>query len=331
MKNTSALIGIILGALALRGQPPPEDKEKGAQGPAPPIKLVRLTDDDSRISVAFAPDGKSFASGGIDNRIRIWDVGTGKLRQKILAYNAPAGIARLAYFPDGKTLASAGWFGDGTLKLWEVATGKQLKVIGKNEGGIGYLAVSPDGNFVAWNGEAGKIHLYDVSAGKDARVLRLPLAVDSAAFSPDSKTLATANGNGKVRLWDVASGEVIRDIAAGQTTATGSQSIAFCKDGETLATASGQVKLWKVASGDGVVALGPKDEYAFCVAMSPDGRFVAGGTNRALRVWDMKTRKELYRWDEQAYSLAFSPDGRWLALGTYEGATAFVEIAKPAP
>jgi WD40 repeat protein len=269
--------------------------------------------------VAFAPDGKTLATGGVDNHVRFWEVGTGKFQGALPAHNAPAGVSRLAYSPDGKLLATASWAGDGkpwagAVKLWDVASAKQRKVVGTNHGGISFLAFAPDGRFLVW-GNAGTIHLYDVAADREARVLSVEHAVDSVAFSPDNRLLASASGGGIVRLWDVTSGKAVRDIRAGQTVATGSQAVAFSRDGKVLATASAQVKLWNVETGAEIAALGPADTNPFCVAFSPDGRFLAAGTMAAVHLWDAATYKEIWSWNEPAYSLAFSRDGRWLAFG----------------
>jgi WD40 repeat protein len=307
---------LALAPLSVLGQPAP--------------KLVRLEHEGTRINVAFSPDGKTLATGGQDNHIRLWDVATGKLQRAIKAHNAPAGVSRLAYCPDGKLLASAGWFGGGTVKLWDVGTGREVQLIGKDDGGVGVLVISPDGQFLAWGDSANaKVRLHDLKADREARSVSARGAVDSAAFSPDSSLLATAHGGGTVHLWDVATGKPIREITAGQCVATGSQAVAFSHDGKILATASAKLRLWKVDTGEEIVSLGPANESPFCVAFSPDGRFLACGTmSGSLRLWNAATQKEICSWDEPAASVAFSKDGRWLAFGsrTNRGGACLVEV-----
>jgi len=227
-------------------------------------------------------------------------------------------------------IASASWAGDGTVKTWDAVTGRQQELIGTNKGGVSVLAVSSNGKFLAW-GEDGKIHLHDVKADRVVRSLPTRAAVDSVAFSPDSSILAVAQGAGFVVLWETETGNSDRTVKAWQSTATGSQAVAFSRDSKVLATASQtKVKLWDIASGKEIGELGAADEYPFYVASSPDGSYLAAATNRAIRVWDWTTRKEVFSRREGAVSLAFSPDGRWLAFGRREhlGGVGLVEIEK---
>ena len=291
-------------------------------------RIIRLNHEGYRTQVAFSPDGKTLATGGSDNQIRFWEVATGRQQRAIAAHRAGAGVSRLSYFSDGKTLVSSGWASDPEVKLWDVATGMQVQTVPVSEHGITVASISPNGKLLAWSG-GGDTHLHDVGGKREVRVWPSVGAVDSAAFSPDGKLLATAQGGGIVQFWDVATGEKVRDIFAKQTTVTGSQAVAFSRDGAILVTASGPVRLWKTAMGEELAALGPDDFVSYCVAVSPDGRFVAGGGRRSLRVWDMKTREEIRRFDFGAVSVAFSKDGRWLAFGASGGAN-LVEIADPA-
>ena len=97
--------------------------------------------------MAVSPDGKTFASGGEDDIVRVWELRgdhcPGQPRAVFPGHTAD--VEALAFSPDGRTLASASW--DGTVRLWTgdggclVLAGHTLPVLG--------LAFSPDGKMLA--------------------------------------------------------------------------------------------------------------------------------------------------------------------------------------
>src|SRR3954453_340268 len=123
-------------------------------------------------------------------------------------------VVAVAFSPDSKTLASASY--DGTLKLWDMSTGKERATLGKYRGCLGCVAFSPDGKTLA-SGAIGSpayfpdlknVKLWDVATGKVRTTLKgNTFHVHSVAFSPDGKTLASASDDKTIKLWDVATGK----------------------------------------------------------------------------------------------------------------------------
>src|SRR5262249_59949319 len=133
--------------------------------------------------------------GGFDNLVRLWDAATGKPLGVLEGHTGA--VRRLAYSPDGQTLASASF--DGTVRLWDVSAGagaSPRRVIEAHGGGLNGLAFSPDGKTLFTGGKragttggagSGELAAWDVATGKEkARatgVVREQLL--SLAISPD--------------------------------------------------------------------------------------------------------------------------------------------------
>jgi len=118
------------------------------------------------------------------------------------------GVYGMAFSPDGTVLATS--CGDGTLWLWDTATGRDVATRHATSSarfGAPGVAFSPDGGLLATAGGDGTVRLWDPATG---RPVGAPIQTDvqygviAVAFSPDSKLLASGGANGAVRLWRVA-------------------------------------------------------------------------------------------------------------------------------
>jgi WD40 repeat protein len=274
-------------------------KERGALAP---VRGVGIS------SVAFSPDGKTLAIGGRLKAVKLWDVATGNERD-LLGHQKMAGtfaehvdagylVYSVAFSRDGKTLASGSI--DGTVKLWETATGKERATLKAHQLPVPvgvFVLLSPDGNTVVWASDWDTVKLWDVASGKVRATLNgwPPLAI-----SPDGTVLASAghkdakkeNGKFNVKLWEMATG---KELATYEVPTEMIMAVAFSPDGKTLAsysrdvfrTGDHTVKLWDVATGK--VRAGAREEGTFaCLAFSPDGKTLATGTEKEpLKLWDV--------------------------------------------
>jgi WD40 repeat protein len=138
-------------------------------------------------------------------------------------------------------------------------------------------------------------------------------------FTPDGKAFLAggdAGPKGEIRLWDVASGKLLQQfVPGGKPWFNGGL---FLPDGKQLLTwysTETNLFLWNVGTGKLVRKLAGPVANPLTVAVSPDGkRYLAGGNDKAIQVYDIDTGKALAKLeghDDKCYGL-FSPDGKWI-------------------
>jgi WD40 repeat protein len=294
----------MLGAITARAQKPEQALETGHT--------------DQVTSIAFSPDGRTLASGSLDNTIKLWNVADGRELRTLMGHRS--WVFSVAFSPDGHALASGS--ADETVKLWDVASGQLLRTLTAHTEGVTSVSFSPDGQILACGNGDNTIKLWDVVSGRELRSLvGHSDVVESVAFSPDGRTLASGSADKKIKLWQVATGRELRSFE-GHTAEV--DSVAFSSDGRTLASGSEDdtIKLWDVATGRELRTLTGHLNAVFSVAFSPDGRILSSGSaDRTIQLWDVASGREIRSLTDHKsaiHSIAFSPDGHVLASGSWD-------------
>ena len=253
--------------------------------------------------LTFSPDGRTLAAG-LSTRdqttgkelhaITLWDLTSPTEHRRRFAADW-RDLTGLAFTPDGKALVTGSndtesrIVGEkpekGSMRLWDVATGRERRRFPVEDFDVQSVAVSPDGKLLAAGVSDQTIRIYDLTTGQE-RTPRLGqerrargeprradgqgrpaignrhnLVMSCLAFSPDGSILASGScGTGNtgssqladVYLWDVAGGKELRHFPAHQGWVS---AVSFSPDGRTLATTGPEpmIRLWDVATGSEVV------------------------------------------------------------------------------
>ncbi len=225
-------------------------------------------------------------------------------------------VRSVAFAPDGKVLATGSY--DGTAKLWDVATGRELVNL-RGGGPVHRVAFTPDGRTLATSDGSGTIKYWEVPSGNRRNLYRAPLAGKSfVTFSADGRLLASGIQN-DVKLYDTVTGNELATLR-GHTDQVNPNS-EFSPDGTLLATGSYDhtIRLWDVARCQVQMVLCGHTACVPGVAFSPDGQTLASASwDHTVRLWDVRTGREvavLRGHAGKVDSVAFAPDGKFLASG----------------
>ena len=196
-------------------------------------------------------------------------------------------VSSLAFTPDGTwVISGSGWpTGDRTVRVWEVATGKEVRrfdtaAMPKNPG---------------------------TSGGREA-----PGEVYTVAVTPDGVHAVTGATGGAVGVWEIATGKLVRQFDKHTATVFGA---AVSPKGDVVLSGGRDSigRLWNLATGDELLQLSGHRSWVRSVAVSPDGkRALTGSYDQVMRLWDLDKAEMLHEFkgDGWVWDLAFAPSGK---------------------
>jgi WD40 repeat protein len=219
-------------------------------------------------------------------------------------------VTDITYSPDGLLLASAGV--DFTVKLWDVATGRELHTLLGHVDDVRNVAFGPDGRWIASASTDRTINVWDVATGE--RLWSSPrhdrgihaLAVDLVAG-----WIASASDD-SIRIWDWKKGGLLRSLPVL------ARSLAFSPDGRWLVLTKGAgyaTELWRTATWDSAETFMQPDDDPYGATVTRDGRWVLSVHDSTVQVREVGTWKVLRLVVSRDFAgeAAVHPAGDWLA------------------
>jgi WD40 repeat protein len=268
--------------------------------------------------IAFSPDSTYLASVSAVGTITIWDIISGAplrvikigemlqepVRKQRIGVSHPVQVTSIGFSPDGDRIASGST--DGTVRFWEVATGRLLsKIVVLDR--VNALGFSPDGRrIVTGTGDpsnvdplrAPAVRVWDVESGKLLVATKsLPRHMgglenfgwaSAVVYSHDGSRIASLQNftDGPV-IWDANSGTQLRQLKGPAVHFAFPLSITFHPDGRRLFASCGNlVQIWDADSGEPLLLLHGHDQTIQSIALSEDGGRLASGARDGLKVWD---------------------------------------------
>ncbi len=229
------------------------------------------------------------------------------------------GPTLVAVTPDGRHVVSGGGFD--AFILWELATGRQIRVI--NKGRPRNMALSPDGRFLVWVSKTtGEVKITELATGQILRSLTKNPGLHywSVAVSPSGRYLAAGASNlGSVSIWKLGTGHPVSTLQGPKTTVL---SVAIAPDDHYVVAGckDGVVRVWELETGRLVHTLQGHQQEVTCVAITPEGRYVVtGSADNTVRVWKLGTGRLVHTLRARfvrVSCLAITPDGRFVITGS---------------
>ena len=229
-------------------------------------------------------------------------------------------VSGLAVANQGRWIVSTGV--DGTLKVWNAASGTLVRAIELDDGPA--TAVAVDDRRALTGHKGGTIVLWDLERAERLAVFRHRQApISSLAFTGDGDRFAAASQTNAVALFDI---RVPSQPAAVFESQEGGQLIASARRSELLATASGEdggIRLWRTDTHGLARHWRVRGEASSSLEMAPGGRRIASGSaGGSVRLWSTNSsrpQRSFRAHDGRVTSLAFAPNDRLLASAGEDG------------
>ena len=287
--------------------------------------------------VVISPDGRFFASGGKDKKIKLWELNTGQAIANLIGHS---GSVNCLIFNEvrgnsvvsrqgtihrhQKSLISASQ--DKTIRFWDLAQRKLIRTLGGwfegHTKGINSLVINPNSNSLISGSDDNSLKIWDLTTGEERETISSSLStVTCMAISHDGRVFCSGGLERQLRIRNARTGKVITSIRGD----SGVLSLAFSPDDNLLATGGfdRQIKIWDIVTRQEIYTLAGHSDRVSSLAFSPDGKIlISASWDKTIKLWRLNTGKELATitgHNDQVLSLAIALDGKTLVSSSADG------------
>ena len=341
MREVMMLGGLVAALSACQAEP-----AIAPDGPRAAAALVHAWDagDGPGRGAAFSSDGRFLASSSAGGDVIVRRASDWRVVRRL---KHAGGATAVAFSRDARSLYASGY--DGTVRSWDLGTGKAGRALTGATGTVWTLDISPDGKALAAAGEDGVARVWTIGSEEAPKALRgHSRNVWEVRFAPQGTLLATASFDNDARIWDLASGKSLRTLRGHSQAIVG---LDYGPDGRLLATSGDDstIRLWRTADGAQLRTMAGGN-HVYDVAFSHDGRWLAsagrarsviggfwydltglGGSASPVKLWrvaDGALVSTLPHPTDVMYA-TFSPDGRYLVTSSEDSKVRLWRVAPP--
>jgi WD40 repeat protein len=197
-----------------------------------PVTLA--ASDQTLLTVAVSPDGKTVAAGDRTNRVIVWDLSTGKIVRRLTAGSPDYAIVRTAYLPNSTMIAAAS--SDGTVRLFGSGDAPSRTIGRPGLSSLRAMTISRDGQLLVTASVDHMLHLWRLSDGSEVRQIDGPNStISSVALNDDASMLAAAAAEGGGPVWGAPPGPELTTLYRHGDAVN---AVEFTPDGRGFLTAS---------------------------------------------------------------------------------------------
>ncbi len=274
------------------------------------------------LSIAISPDGTWFVSVWLEDKIGIWDMGTGQRRATLDGHTGA--ISSVAITPDGKRILSGS--ADRTIRIWDAKSGEELAQMLGHEDSIWSLIAMRDNIRAFSGGFDKKLRLWNLNSLSCIRNIEWGASSELELFCSTASQAGgraiTGHRDGGIRVWSLETGACLATLK-GHRSVVMSVQITSDERFAFSGSSDGTIKVWNLATK---TCVGTLEGHSFVASIdiSTNGCWLAsaGLSDMRLRLWDWNTGAclQVIKMPIHPTVVVFSPDGmRLIVKGGVDG------------